>query len=336
MATRRTVVKLLGIAGGTAAFGGFDVAAQADDADEEVASRGSDPAAFRVFHAVPDGPAIDLLVNDFEVLEGFEYGQLSPYAEVQRGRFRLRTVLDVQTFAPGTVYGPEDTVRLTGGDYTVVVAGRSLPSSDAELLVFEDDNAAVERTEATFRLVHVSPDAGALNVRAKGIGRLARQLDFGEATEYETVPAGMLELTLRKPGSAGTLDVTLALAGGATYTVFAHGFLYDEDGAFSIGGERGFTLLPVVDDVSATTRLSLAGIPPLRGRGGSGRGPWGRGPWGRGGWRRRRRRGIHSPGGRGPAPGTGWFGDDTDGFGPDRVAFGPRRGGFESPFQTDD
>ncbi|WP_267640625.1 DUF4397 domain-containing protein [Haloarchaeobius amylolyticus] len=354
MTTRRTVLKTVGIVGGTAALGGWPVAAQADDDqfpfdDDDVATAAADPVAARVFHAVPDGPALDLLVNDYEVLEGFGYGRITPYAELRPGLFDFRTILDVQTFAPGIVEGPEDTLRLREGDYTIVVAGPSLPSDDAQLLVFEDDNTPVPRNRARVRIVHVSPDAGAVNVGAQGVGRLARRLEFGEATDYETVPAGMLELTLRKPGGQGSLDVLLALAGGATYTVFAHGFLFDETGALSIGGDRGFKLLPVADDLTASQRVSLTSIPPLRrrrrrppwyGRGGYGRGGYWRGGYwrgddgrggywgddfwddywsggyggGGGGWQRRRRRGVHSPRGRGPAPG-----DD-----------------FQSPWQTGD
>ncbi|WP_435319326.1 DUF4397 domain-containing protein [Haloarchaeobius sp. TZWSO28] len=345
MTTRRTVVKTLGIVGGTAALGGWNVAAQADDdqfpfEDDELGYRETDPAAIRVLHAVPDGPALDLLVNDFEVLEQFEYGQITPYAEMRRGLFDFRTILDIQTFAPGGRDGPDKLVQLREGDHTIVVAGPSLPSSESELLVFEDDNTPVSRTEAKVRFIHVSPDAGEVNVRVKGVGRLARRLEFGEATDYETVPAGTLELTLRKPGQQRSLDVLLALAGGATYTVFAHGFLFDDSGALSIGGERGFTLLPVVDNLSASPRLSLNNIPPLRGRGGRGRGRggwgrggWGRGGWGRGGWgrgrggwRRRWRRGVHSPQDGGPGPGRGGFGGRFD----------DGRIEFDSPFQTDD
>ncbi|WP_435333756.1 DUF4397 domain-containing protein [Haloarchaeobius sp. TZWWS8] len=324
MATRRDVVKTVGIVGTTAAFGGFKAAALGDEgvsqAEHGPDVRQADIASVRFVHAVPDAPPVDLLVNDFEVLDEFAYRQVSPYAGLRRGIYDFETRVDT---GDSIVPGPDTFRNLDSGDYTVVAAGSLHRGPRPDLLVFEDDNSPVAHDRARFRLIHVSPDADDLNVRVEGAGRLARRLDFEDATDYVTVPAGTVDLTLTLTGRRGRgrrhnrrHTVTLALAGGATYTIFAVGFLTDTEGELTVGGEQGFALLPVVDDITVRRRPFLRDVYPRR----RGRGP------------RRGRRGRWdngNPWGRDDGPWSGW-GGGRDGVGPwggGRDGVGPWGGG---------
>ncbi|WP_435359205.1 DUF4397 domain-containing protein [Haloarchaeobius sp. DFWS5] len=313
MATRRDVMKSVGIVGTAAAFGGVSGAA---DENAVASTAQGETASVRTLHAVPDAPAIDLLLNDFEVLDDFSFKEISPYARLRSGLYQLEAVTGRgrgRGRGRRNRGGIDETDYFDEGDYTVVATGSIQRGPDPNLLVLEDDNSPVAHDEAKVRVVHLSPDAGEVNVRIVGHGRLARGLAFEDDSDYVTVPAGTVDLVLVKPGeNRQRLPVTLALAGGATYSVFVVGFLYDEDGERSIGGEQGLTLLPVVDDITLRQRPFLSNVHPRSG-GGDGRGGrgdrggrGGRGGRGRHGWEDDR--GEWDDDGRG-----GWDNDDRDG-----------------------
>jgi hypothetical protein len=107
---RRTVLKTVGSAGVFVAAGVGTVSAKGGD------------AKLRAAHAVPDAPAVDVLVDGNVAIEDLAFGEVTGYLEVPAGEYDLAinvagtstTVLDA-------------TVELDGEDYTAAAIGHLSP-----------------------------------------------------------------------------------------------------------------------------------------------------------------------------------------------------------------
>jgi hypothetical protein len=101
-----------------------------------------------------------------------------------------------------------------------------------------DDNDKTPAPEPTarIRVVHASPDAPAVDVYARGVATpLFADVEYGEATQYATVPAGDYVIDLRATGASATSAPafstgSLTLTDGASITALASGLLGSTDG----------------------------------------------------------------------------------------------------------
>jgi len=87
-ATRRRIIQGASVIGVAGLVGSSLVTAQ-----EETPTPGEE-SLVRVAHTSPDAPAVDVLLDDSTVLRGLEFGEVSDYAGVQPGSYRLRVVAD--------------------------------------------------------------------------------------------------------------------------------------------------------------------------------------------------------------------------------------------------
>ncbi|WP_251329488.1 DUF4397 domain-containing protein [Haloplanus pelagicus] len=189
-------------------------------------------ANLRVAHLSPNAPNVDVYADGSAVLEDVAFGAVSDYLEVPAGDRQLRITPagdDGTTVFEGAVPVTVDT------DYTVAAAGEVGDMADRpfEPLVLEDDNTAPADDMARVRLVHVSPDAPAVDVTLAANGdTLFDGVAFGDSG-YVTVPAGSHTLQVRGDTEANDGDVvaefTLDVAGGTVYTGFAAGYLSPDD-----------------------------------------------------------------------------------------------------------
>ncbi len=234
--TRRTVLTGLASLGITTVAGSAVVGA-----DEE----GEGEAALRVAHASPDAPAVDVYLDGSPVIEGLGFRGVTDYLELPEGDY------DVAVNVAGTdttVFGPV-TVALDDEDYTAVALGE-VTSDDTAFTVslFEDTNGANIGDRARVRAIHASPDAPAVDVTvADGALTLFDGVAFGGASDYAVVPAGEYDVEIR-PDTADNdgpvvYEAALTLEPGATYTVFAEGYLSPDDEP----ADEAFGLVPTLD-----------------------------------------------------------------------------------------
>lgn len=173
-------------------------------------------ARVRVLHASPDAPAVDVLVDDAEVLADVAYPTASGYLAVPAGARNLKvnaansaaTVIDV-------------TPTLDAGASYSVLAVNFLARIEPLLLV---DDRSVVSGKARVRVAHGSPDAPAVDVLANDVAVLTN-VPFKAASAYLEVDPGDYVFKLNLAGTATTAltSPTLALEGGRVYTVVAIG-----------------------------------------------------------------------------------------------------------------
>ncbi|WP_435359204.1 DUF4397 domain-containing protein [Haloarchaeobius sp. DFWS5] len=282
--TRRTVLRTVGIVGGTVAFGGFAYAQEQEEQEQENGGQGMDEGkkekvkkalAIRAVHGSPDAPNVDVFVDDNKVLSDVSFTTVSEYMSLEPGMHRLKIT---PTGEPETeVFATEK--EIGEGRFTLVAIGKVEDGSLQVLVVkaveTEKLQEAKEKKAALVRVIHGSPDAPAIKTI---IGRVKEgketgeapaaggsndeaasedtteeetmstdTLEFGDISEYLTVPAGtsvaqVMPADDTEADAISTLD--LDLEPGTAYTVFALGFLKPQ------GEQPGLSLI-VAEDATA-------------------------------------------------------------------------------------
>ena len=203
----------------------------------------------RVVHASPDagtaagGPvevfasSSALPVSPAELITAFSYTQAEPgvdtLAFVPAGDY----VFDVAPDGAGigsTVHTSPALTLNQGSEYTVVAAGYVLTTPAFGLLATEDNNRSVI-TQASVKIVHAAPLAGAVDVFVTVAGQFttsdvvnglagAPLLDdfvFGEITEYVAVAPTNYDIRVVAAGAVAINIENFNLAAGSVSTVIA-------------------------------------------------------------------------------------------------------------------
>ncbi|USZ68419.1 DUF4397 domain-containing protein [Halorussus salilacus] len=222
------LITVVGLGVGVGASGAFQ-----DDGDGQV----------RIAHLSPDAPAVDVLVDGEPVLEGAEYGDVGDYTNLSAGEHdvTIQTSENESVVFEGNVTVESDT------QYTVAAIGE-VSEETFDVAVYEDDFETPEEGDSSVRLVHASPDAPAVDVTVAESGdTLFDNASFGNATDYETVPAGEYTLEIRPASEDDTEDpvttVDVTLENETVYSAIAAGYLSPDEAA----ADQPFEVLLVTD-----------------------------------------------------------------------------------------
>jgi len=182
------------------------------------------PAQARVLvtHASPDAPGVDLLVDDQKVNSAaLTFPSNTGYLAVNSGTRNIK----VNAAGTSTSVINANLTLETNKNYSVFAVNRL---ASIEAVVLEDNLAAPAAGKAHIRVVHLSPDAPAVNIGVTGSSsNLFTNLAFKGATAFTPVDAGTYNLEIRlASNNAVVLPIpSVALAAGKIYTVFARGFV---------------------------------------------------------------------------------------------------------------
>jgi hypothetical protein len=201
------------------------------DADEPATQ---DTSYFRVAHASPDAPAVDVTVDDETVVTNLSFGEVGDYLTLSSGSYNV-TVAANET--GDVVY--EDTIALDSRSVTTFAAAgqtgenASVPFSP---ILYDDNAYEPADNESAVSVVHLSPDAPAVDVTV-GTGNdttvLAENVSYGEASDYVTVPPGNYTIDVREaaPDNDGPVVATtdVALENGSAHSALAIGMLEADD-----------------------------------------------------------------------------------------------------------
>lgn len=177
------------------------------------------PARVRILHGSPDGPNVDIFLNELRAFEDIPYKTLSNYLSVPAGNYQI------DIYPAGEMISTLVSYKLTlksGKYYTLAAAG----AVDRFRLVTIEDNPFVPERESKVRFVHLSSDAPALDIAAKNGDVVFRGLPFRRATNYLGLTPMVVDFDVRK---TGTNETVLDLQGqqfdpDTAYTIFLLGF----------------------------------------------------------------------------------------------------------------
>lgn len=184
----------------------------------------ADEAMVRVLHASPDAPAVDVKVNDANVLTNVPFKAISSYLPLAAGTYNIKVcatgtttcVIDADlTFAANTKY--------------TVAATNVLAGIEAKVLT---DAPAPTAGAAQVRVVHFSADTPAVDVlNQAGTTTIVDNLAYPNATTYLSLPGGSYDLKVCADADNNVCPLdpgALSLANGTAYSVFAVGSLQGE------------------------------------------------------------------------------------------------------------
>ncbi len=168
----------------------------------------------RVLHASPDAPAVDVYVDGAKAVKALDRGEITPYLALKRGwhRYAVRPAGAAPRSAAvlkGRFWVPDNRAS------TLAATGFL---SDLQIRRIRD---AVRRPfdAARIRVVHLSPDAPAVDIVADGVGTVISGLKYPNASGYLVVPAGTYTFRVRAAGSPDDVLVVPGVelsAGGIT------------------------------------------------------------------------------------------------------------------------
>jgi Domain of unknown function (DUF4397) len=190
-------------------------AASGAQADEQV--------LVRVAHFAPGllkGDVYVVYVNGRLQLKGVPFKTVSDYLKVKPGKFKVEVREAGEPVDSPPVIAA--TVDLEAGKaYTVAVFGQ-LTSVKAALLT--DDMSRPAGSKSKVRLIQAIPGEGAVDLVTSG-DVLISNARFPSASDYQEVPAGSVDVEVRKAGSGEVLakDDNLKLASGSISSLVAVG-----------------------------------------------------------------------------------------------------------------
>jgi hypothetical protein len=200
------------------------------ETDEEVMTPdGTAQARVRAAHMSPDAPNVDVYVDGNAALEDVPFRAVSDYLEVPAGAHQF-TITEAGN-QDNAVFDQE--VTLEAQDYTLVAAGElTSEDTDFQVLPLADDNSDPGGNQARLRAVHVSPDAGAVDVTVSAGPVLFDGVEFTDSgyvsVEANDYTAQVRPDTMDNDGEV-VYDADVSLNGGTVYTAFASGYLSADD-----------------------------------------------------------------------------------------------------------
>jgi len=231
------VVGLAGCAGGgDDGNGGDGTDSPTDDGGMDTDTDGgmdtetpSETARVRAAHMSPDAPNVDIYVDGNAALEDVPFRAVSDYLEVPAGPHQF-TITEAGN-QDNAVFDQE--VTLEAEDYTLVAAGElTSEDTDFQVLPLLDDNSDPGGNQARLRAVHVSPDAGAVDVTVSAGAVLFDGVEFTDSAyvsvEANDYTAQVRPDTMENDGEV-VYDADVSLNGGTVYTAFASGYLSPDD-----------------------------------------------------------------------------------------------------------
>lgn len=193
-------------------------------------------ATLRIVHASPGAPAIDVLVDGQPFATNVAFGAATDYAAIPAGDYKVQVVATGQTADTAVI--DMDLEAESGKAY---IFAASKPLNEIEGKLFEVNLDAVEEGKARVRAIHLSPDAGDIDIVVTGGDELFGGVGFEDTSDYTEIDPGTLSLDVR--GEEDRILTTAAgieVEPGGTYDIIALGQLSDQS----------LTLLPLVTNVS--------------------------------------------------------------------------------------
>jgi hypothetical protein len=158
-------------------------------------------ACVNVVHASADAPAVDVYGDGAVAIENLTFGSAFGFVALPAGDYNVQ-VAPTGTSAEEAVIDA-DLSREADLAYEVVALG---PVAEITAGVFPVDVSAVGSDESSVRVVHASPDAGAVDVALQGGDVLVENLEFPNASDDLLLPESVYDLEVR---STATEEVAL-------------------------------------------------------------------------------------------------------------------------------
>jgi hypothetical protein len=178
----------------------------------------------RVAHTAFDAPAVDVLVNGADAFTNVAYKDVTNYANLPGGTYTVT----IEPAAGGPAVFTASLTVADDTDYTVAAVGTLTtdPMYPFGLQVYIDNNTAPARGNAHVRFIHTAPGAPAVDIVAVGTG--------GTPVIPVITNTAYLTASAYTPVAAGTYDLQVRIAGGATVVLNLPGIMLGEGNVYTV------------------------------------------------------------------------------------------------------
>ena len=173
----------------------------------------------RVIHTVPDAPNVDIYANDKLIISNLAYGDYTDYLSIPEGTYKI------SLYVAGTKDSPVLSNMITVNKNSILTVAAVGTLSDIGLLAITDSNEARKPGKAMIRLLHLSPNAPAVDITLPDGTVIFSNVAYKHITPYIDVMPMNYTLQVRV---AGTSNVVLTvpdvnLNADRYYTIYAIG-----------------------------------------------------------------------------------------------------------------
>lgn len=196
------------------------------DEGDDFVSQPMEVAYVSIYHASPDAPAFDILVDGRVINRNpFDYTSYSGYLNFFTGQREIQfNIVNADNAVIDTTFNLED-----GKAYSLFAIDR-FPEVEALLVV--DSAGTPAQGKAMVRFVHLSPDAPAFDVALNETTPLFAGMAFRESSDFQEIDADTYTINLKNEGQAETeLSVDdVEILPGRFYTIVTRGFAIPPEG----------------------------------------------------------------------------------------------------------
>lgn len=175
----------------------------------------------RILHASPDAPPVDIYANGNAIARGLSYKGFTAYMPLEQGQYAITV------FPSGHTENPIISTRvdIPAGKIMTMAAINRL--RNIELFTVPDPSMTMDPLKAYVRFVHLSPNAGGVDVTLPDGTRIFRNVGYKGITHYLPVDGGTYTLEIRPTGTENVILYVpnIHLRPGRAYTVYAVGLL---------------------------------------------------------------------------------------------------------------
>ncbi|WP_324823992.1 DUF4397 domain-containing protein [Sinanaerobacter sp. ZZT-01] len=176
---------------------------------------------FRIFHAHPDAPNVDIYLNDKIISENLPYNSYSGYFPMCCDDYKLTIKMNGFESPPMVV----DLLTISENEMQTISLIKT--EEKAGLLKNLDDSNVTEKNTSMLRFIHLSPDAPAADLTLPDGTIIFENISYQESTPYLLVPSSSYTLHIRETGTPNVLLTVpdLTLHGEKSYSLNATGLL---------------------------------------------------------------------------------------------------------------
>lgn len=149
----------------------------------------------RLFHTVPNAPAVDIYANEVPLVKGLEYKEYSDYLPISAGNYNITVYPAGQTDTP--VY--DTTFFLPGNTILTIAAIGTLP--DLSIYPIQEPTFSQNSGDACVRFIHLSPNAPNVDIKLEDGAVVFGNVGYKNISNYACVPAGTYSFVVTPTGT---------------------------------------------------------------------------------------------------------------------------------------
>jgi hypothetical protein len=172
-------------------------------------------ARFAFYHASPNAPAVDIIVEDEVLFSNVGFNTKTSFQLIEAGDLTLSINV---AGTDQVVLGPVKASIKQGRDHILFVTGMVEGDTDSDLPKLTAKLLVKKTRPAFFRFYNTSPDVGKVNVYLDN-NLYFENVEYDKPTKFEKIGSGNLELSINKGGDSVISPSRVNFEPGKAYTI---------------------------------------------------------------------------------------------------------------------